>query len=56
MHKQAIQVEELEKQLRQEAMIREEEIKLLEATMKDENERLLESNRTLKVDVELSNI
>ncbi|KAI6192307.1 Dyla-1 [Aphelenchoides bicaudatus] len=42
-------VEELEKQLRQEAAIREEEVKLLEAQMKDENERLIESNRTLKM-------
>ncbi|KAI6172856.1 Dyla-1 [Aphelenchoides besseyi] len=42
-------VEELEKQLKQERLIKEEEVKLLEEKMKDENERLAESNRTLKM-------
>ncbi|KAI6221909.1 Dyla-1 [Aphelenchoides fujianensis] len=42
-------VDELEKQLKQERIIKEEEVKLLEEKMKDENERLAESNRTLKM-------
>uniref|UniRef100_A0A915DPR0 Uncharacterized protein n=1 Tax=Ditylenchus dipsaci TaxID=166011 RepID=A0A915DPR0_9BILA len=37
------------KQLAQERLIKEEEVRLLEQTMKDENERLLESNKTLKM-------
>ncbi|KAI6231692.1 DYnein Light chain, Axonemal p28 type [Aphelenchoides besseyi] len=44
-----VKVEELEKQLKQERVIKEEEVKLLEEKMKDENERLAESNRTLKM-------
>ncbi|CAD5230383.1 unnamed protein product [Bursaphelenchus okinawaensis] len=42
-------IAELEKTLAQEKTVREEEIKLLEQTMKDENERLNESNKTLKM-------
>ncbi|KAI6230641.1 Dyla-1 [Aphelenchoides fujianensis] len=42
-------VDELEKQLKQERIVKEEEVKLLEEKMKDENERLAESNRTLKM-------
>ena len=44
-----IKIEQLEKQLATERIIKEEEIKLLEQSMRDENERLLESNRVLKV-------
>lgn len=39
----------MEKQITQERLTKEEEFQLLEQTMKDENERLLESNKTLKV-------
>uniref|UniRef100_A0A914PC90 Axonemal dynein light chain p33 n=1 Tax=Panagrolaimus davidi TaxID=227884 RepID=A0A914PC90_9BILA len=42
-------IEQLQKQLTTERMIKEEEVKLLEQSMKDENERLLESNRILKM-------
>lgn len=39
----------MEKQIAHERLTKEEEVRLLEQTMKDENERLLESNKTLKV-------
>ncbi|KAI1723368.1 axonemal dynein light chain domain-containing protein [Ditylenchus destructor] len=39
------QLEQLQKQLAQERLVKEEEVRLLEQTMKDENERLLESNK-----------
>ena len=42
-------IEQLQKQLTTERMIKEEELKLLEQSMKDENERLQESNRILKM-------
>jgi hypothetical protein len=42
-------VEQLQKQLAHERLRQEEEVRLLEQTMRDENERLLESNRTLKM-------
>lgn len=42
-------IEQIQKQLTTERLVKEEEVKLLEQSMKDENERLLESNRILKM-------
>src|SRR3954447_13366258 len=42
-------LEQLQKQLAQERLVKEEETQILETTMKDENERLVESNKVLKV-------
>uniref|UniRef100_A0A7E4WAP7 Axonemal dynein light chain p33 n=1 Tax=Panagrellus redivivus TaxID=6233 RepID=A0A7E4WAP7_PANRE len=42
-------IEQLNKQIATERLVKEEEVKLLERSMRDENERLLESNRTLKM-------
>ncbi|KAE9553465.1 hypothetical protein FO519_003337 [Halicephalobus sp. NKZ332] len=44
-----VKIDQLEKQLTGERIVKDEEIKLLEQSMRDENERLLESNRVLKM-------
>jgi dynein light intermediate chain, axonemal len=42
-------IEQLQKELAHERLSKAEEVRILEQTMKEENERLLESNKVLKV-------
>ena len=46
-----LQIAQLEKKLATDKIVSEEELEIVEQRMKDTNERLVEANRILKVDL-----